>query len=486
LSARRAGYVLAMPSTTRPAGAILGPRKTIEETLESTQLETHRLRRELGARDVLVLGVGAIVGAGIFVLTGQAAAGEAGPGIALSYVLAGVVCGLAALCYAELAAMVPAAGSAYTYTFATLGQLVAFIIGWDLVLEFTIGAAAVAVGFAGYLNSLLDQLFGTTLPDALVAPPGDGGTVNAFGIAIVLLVGAVLVRGIRMTARTTTALVAVTVAVLLVVVAVGATEVRASNWDPFLPFGLSGVVGGASLVFFAYIGFDIVATTAEETRDPQRAMPIGILGSLAIVTVLYVAVTLVLTGMVPFADLGGDAPVADAFKAVGMQWTAAIVYAGALMATLKTVMILMLGQSRVAFAMSRDRLLPPGLGATHGRFGTPHRITIVTTVVVAGLAGFVPLATLAELVNIGTLFAFMLVSLGVLVLRRAEPGRTRPFRTPWVPAVPLLAVAGCLYLALDLPGETWLRFVVWMALGLVVYVLYARRASVVGRNRTAA
>jgi basic amino acid/polyamine antiporter, APA family len=464
-------------------GAVLGPRKTIDETLESTEIETHRLRRDLGALDILVLGIGVIVGAGIFVLAGVAAATEAGPAVSLSFVLAAVVCALAALCYAEFAALVPVAGSAYTYSFATLGQLVAFIIGWDLVLEFTIGAAAVAVGFAGYLNSLLDQLFGVTLPGSLAAPPGDGGDVNVFGIAIVLLVGFILIRGIRITARATTVLVAITLAVLLLVVAVGSTEVDTANWSPFSPFGFEGIVGGAALVFFAYIGFDVVATTAEEARDPQRSMPVGIIGSLAIVTVLYLAVALVLTGMVPYKELNSDAPVAEAFEGVGKDWAAAIIYAGALIATLKTVMILMLGQSRVAFAMSRDRLLPENLGRTHPRYGTPHKITIITMLIVAALAGFVPLTTLAELVNIGTLFAFMLVSVAVLLLRRTDPDRPRPFRTPLVPLVPLLAIAGCAYLAVTLPAETWIRFLVWMALGLVVYVVYARRSSAVAANR---
>ncbi|HUR84979.1 MAG TPA: amino acid permease [Solirubrobacteraceae bacterium] len=461
-------------------GALLGPRKSIEETLESTEMESHRLRRDLGALDILVLGIGVIVGAGIFVLAGVAAATKAGPAISLSFVLAAVVCALAALCYAEFASLVPAAGSAYTYSFATLGQLVAFIIGWDLVLEFTIGASAVAVGFAGYLNSLLDQLSGVTLPDAIAAPPGDGGTVNVFGIAVVLLVGLVLIRGIRVTARATTVLVALTLAVLLLVVAVGSTDVDTANWSPFTPFGFDGIVGGASLVFFAYIGFDVVATCAEEARDPQRTMPIGIIGSLAIVTVLYIAVALVLTGMVPFKELNSDAPVSEAFKGVGKDWAAAIIYVGALVATLKTVMILMLGQSRVAFAMSRDRLLPQALGRTHERFSTPHKITLITMVVVAALAGFVPLTTLAELVNIGTLFAFMLVSAGVLVLRRTQPERERPFRTPLVPLVPILAIIGCMYLAVTLPAATWIRFGVWMVLGLVVYALYSRRMSVVG------
>jgi APA family basic amino acid/polyamine antiporter len=467
-------------AATRP---FLGPRKTIEETLESTELETHKLRRNLGTFDVIVMGVGAMIGAGIFVLTGQAAATEAGPSITLSYVVAGTVCALAALCYAELASMVPVAGSAYTYTFATLGQLVAFIIGWDLVLEFTIGASAVAVGFAGYLNALLDQVAGVTLPDAITAPPGDGGTVNVFGIGIVLLVGFLLIRGIGMTAKATITFVAITLAVLALVLVVGVTDVDSANWSPYFPFGASGVVGGAALVFFAYIGFDVVATTAEECKDPKRTMPIAILGSLALVTVIYCAVSGVLTGVAPYKQLGGDAPIADAFKDLGKDWVAAIVYVGALAATLKTVMILMLGQSRVAFAMCRDNLLPERFGRTHERYGTPHKITLITMVVVSLMAGFVPLSTLAELVNIGTLFAFMLVAAGVLYLRSADPDRERPFRTPGAPVIPVLAIAGCLYLAVTLPAATWIRFVVWMVLGLVVYVLYARGASAVSANR---
>jgi APA family basic amino acid/polyamine antiporter len=470
-------------ATVAARRSFLGPRKTIDETLASSELETHRLRRNLGTLDVVIVGVGAMIGAGIFVLTGQAAATEAGPGITLSFVMAGVVCALAALCYAELAAMVPAAGSAYTYTFATLGQLIAFVIGWDLVLEFTIGASAVAVGFAGYLNALLDQVAGVTLPAAITAPPGEGGTVNVFGIAIVLLVGYLLIRGIGMTAKATLVFVGATLAVLALVLATGVSEVDAGNWDPFLPFGWSGVVGGAALVFFAYIGFDIVATTAEETKNPQRSMPIGILASLAIVTLIYVAVAAVITGLAPFSQLGSEAPIADAFKGLGKDWVAAIVYVGALAATLKTVMLLMLGQSRVAFAMCRDCLLPERLGRTHERYGTPHRITLITMVVVATLAGFVPLSTLAELVNIGTLFAFMLVAVGVVYLRAAEPGRERPFRTPLSPVLPLLAIAGCGYLAIDLPADTWLRFTGWMVLGLIVYVLYARRSSRVSAAR---
>jgi len=474
---------MATASGSAPRSGFLGPRKTIDETLATREEEGFRLRRELGAWDVTVLGIGVIVGAGIFVLTGVAAATQAGPAITVSFVVAGIICALAALCYAELAAMVPAAGSAYTYTYATLGQLIAFIIGWDLWLEFTIGAAAVSVGFAGYLNSLLDQTFGFTLPGSITAGPGDGGVVNIFAVAVVLLVGWLLVRGIKITAKANVWLVALTVLVLLTVIAFGAFEVDSGNWSPFTPFGLDGIIGGAALVFFAYIGFDIVATAAEETRNPQRDMPIGILGSLAVVTVLYVAVSAVVTGMAPYQALNTPAPVADAFEQADRPYVAAFVYAGALVATLNTVMILMLGQARVAFAMARDRLLPPGLARTHPTYGTPYKITLITIVVVAILAGLVPIADLAELVNIGTLFAFALVAFGVLYLRRADPERHRPFRTPLVPVVPGLALVGIAWLMTELSGETWLRFGIWMLLGVVVYVVYSRRASLVSKRR---
>ena len=461
---------------------LLGPRKTIEETLEATEVEGRRLRRELGSFDVLVIGIGVIVGAGIFTLVGEGA-GVAGPALTLSFVLAGLVCAFSALCYAEFASMVPAAGSAYTYAYATLGQLVAFIIGWDLVLEFTIGASAVAVSFAGYLNSLLDQVFGVTLPAAITAPPGDGGSVNVFALAVVLVVGAVLIRGVRITARANIWLVGITISVLALVIVAGSTVIDTDNWQPYFPEGWSGVREGAALVFFAYIGFDIVATTAEESRTPKRSMPIGILGSLAVVTLLYLLVSAVVTGMKPFDQLTGDAPLADAFKGEGMDWVAAIIYAGALVAVLKTVMLLMLGQSRVAFAMARDRLLPQGMGDTHERFGTPYRITLITMVFVAALAAFVPLSELARLVNIGTLFAFFVVSAGVLLLRFREPERERPFRVPGLVVVAPLAMAGCVYLMTDLPRDTWIRFGVWMVVGLVVYFAYSARSSVVGEAR---
>lgn len=467
------------------AGGVLGPRKTVEESLETTEIEGFRLKKELGALDIVVLGIGVIIGAGIFVLTGVAAATEAGPAIALSFVFAAVVCAFAALCYAEFASMVPVAGSAYTYSYVTLGQLIAFIIGWDLFLEFTVGAAAVAIGWSGQLNATLDQIFGVTLPEAITAPPAEGGVVNLLGMLLVLALTYLLVRGIRISAKANIVMVIVTIAVLLLIIAVGATEVSTSNWDPFFPFGLGGIIGGAALVFFAFIGFDIVATTAEEARNPQRDMPRGILGSLAITTLLYIAVALVMTGMLVYTELNTAAPVADAFEAADRPWASGFIFAGALVALTNTVLILMLGQSRVTFAMARDRLLPGALARTHPRYGTPSRITILIGVLVAILAGVTPIATAAELVNIGTLFAFMLVSAGVLLLRRSEPERPRPFRTPGVPLVPILAIILSAVLIVTLEPLTWLRFLVWMIIGLVVYFFYSRKASLVGQRREA-
>jgi len=467
------------------AGGVLGPRKTIEESLETTEIEGSRLKKELGALDIVVLGIGVIIGAGIFVLTGVAAATEAGPAIALSFVFAAVVCAFAALCYAEFASMVPVAGSAYTYSYVTLGQFIAFIIGWDLFLEFTVGAAAVAIGWSGQLNATLDQIFGVTLPEAITAPPAEGGVVNLLGMLLVLALTYLLVRGIRISAKANIVMVIVTIAVLLLIIAVGATEVSTSNWDPFFPFGLGGIIGGAALVFFAFIGFDIVATTAEEARNPQRDMPRGILGSLAITTLLYIAVALVVTGMLVYTELNTAAPVADAFEAADRPWASGFIFAGALVALTNTVLILMLGQSRVTFAMARDRLLPGALARTHPRYGTPSRITILIGVLVAILAGVTPIATAAELVNIGTLFAFMLVSAGVLLLRRSEPERPRPFRTPGVPLVPILAIILSAVLIVTLEPLTWLRFLVWMIIGLVVYFFYSRKASLVGQRREA-
>ena len=479
--------------------------KSVELSIRDTEEPEFRLRRELSALDLTVFGIGVIIGTGIFVLTGVAANGTAGPAVALSFVIAGIACGLAALCYAEFASTVPVAGSAYTFSYATLGELVAWIIGWDLMLEFVIGAAVVAVGWAQYLSVLLETL-GLQLPAAIAG--GEESVFNLPAVLIVLVLTAVLVAGIKLSSRITAVIVAVKVAVVLVVIVAGLFYVRGANYSPFVPpaepapkasgldatlveavfgqapanFGISGMFAAAALVFFAYLGFDIVATAAEETRNPQRDVPRGILGSLAICTALYAAVSLVVVGMQKYTELDQEAPLASAFQAVGRPFIADVITVGALAGLTTVMMILMLGQTRVAFAMSRDGLLPRPLARVHPRFGTPYRITIIVGLVVAALAGFIPLAELAELVNIGTLFAFALVSIAVLVLRRTRPDLRRAFRVPLVPFVPILAVLACAGLMLFLTVETWLRFLVWMLLGFVVYFVYSRRRSVLGVN----
>jgi APA family basic amino acid/polyamine antiporter len=473
--------------------------KTVEDSIRDTDEPEHRLRRHLSGLDLTVFGVGVIIGTGIFVLTGVVAKTAAGPAVAISFVIAGVVCGLAALCYAEFASTVPVAGSAYTFSYATLGEFMAWVIGWDLVLELALGAATVSVGWSGYLNQLLGDL-GIPLPTSIA---GETATVNIPAIVIALLISGVLILGIKLSSRVTSVIVAIKVAIVLLVIAVGIFYVEAANYTPFVPpaqptetgsgltapliqtlfgfapstFGVGGILAGAAIVFFAFIGFDIVATAAEETKDPKRDLPRGIIGSLAICTALYVAVSLVVVGMQQYTELSESAPLADAFRSVGLPFFSGVISVGALAGLTSVVLILMLGQSRVLFAMSRDRLLPRGLAAVHPRYGTPYKITLITGVIVALLAGFVPLGTLAELVNIGTLFAFVLVSIGVIILRRTRPDLPRSFRVPLMPVLPILSALACLYLMLNLPGETWIRFVVWMVLGVVLYFLYGRRRS---------
>ena len=473
--------------------------KSVEESIRDTEEPDHQLKKNLSGLDLTVFGVGVIIGTGIFVLTGEVARTTTGPAVAVSFVIAGLVCALAALCYAEFASTVPVAGSAYTFSYATLGELVAWIIGWDLVLELALGAATVAVGWSGYLNQLLGDL-GIPLPTSVA---GEEATVNLPAIFIVAVMTGVLILGIKFSSRVTSVIVAIKVAIVLLVIVVGLFYVKAANYSPFVPpaqpsesgsgwsapliqtlfgfapstFGVGGILAGAAIVFFAFIGFDIVATAAEETKDPARDLPRGIIGSLVICTVLYVAVSLVVVGMQRYSELSSEAPLADAFRSVGLPFLSGAISVGALAGLTSVVMILMLGQSRVLFAMSRDHLLPPALGAVHPKYGTPYKITLITGVVVAVLAGFIPLGVLAELVNIGTLFAFVLVSVGVIVLRRTRPDLPRAFRVPLVPVLPVVSALACLYLMLNLPAETWARFAIWMALGVVFYFAYGRRHS---------
>ncbi|MDQ2750261.1 MAG: amino acid permease [Actinomycetota bacterium] len=471
--------------------------KTIEQSISDTEEPTHQLRKRLGPIDLIVFGVGVVIGTGIFVLTGEAAGIKAGPAVALSFVFAGVACALAALCYAEFASTVPVAGSAYTFSYASLGELVAWIIGWDLVLELALGASTVAVGWSTYFADVMKSA-GITIPDFAY-----GEKHNLVAAAIVLVLTGVICLGIKISSQVNIVMVVIKVSVVLFVIIAGLFYVKSSNYSPFIPptgskaaegaastpsllqdmgfspgsFGISGIFTGAALVFFAFIGFDIVATAAEETKNPQRDMPIGILGSLVICTTLYVAVSLVVTGMVKYTDIKVDAPLAEAFRSVGKPGFATMISVGALIGLTTVMMILMLGQSRVLFAMSRDRLLPPAFSKVSERFGTPVRTTVLTGVVVAVIATFVPLSSLAELVNIGTLFAFVLVAIGVIVLRRTRPELKRQFRCPGVPVVPILAMLASVYLMLNLPSATWVRFFVWMAIGLVVYFAYGANHS---------
>ncbi|MFK8910015.1 amino acid permease [Streptomyces sp. YS-3] len=485
------------------AGTGLFRTKTIEKSIADTEEPEHALKKSLSALDLTVFGVGVIIGTGIFVLTGKVAKENAGPAVALAFVAAGVVCALAALCYAEFASTVPVAGSAYTFSYASLGELPAWTIGWDLVLEFALGTAVVAVGWSGYVRSLMDNA-GWHLPDALAGREGAHGFgFDILAAALVLLLTAILVFGMKLSARVTSVVVAIKVTVVLIVIIAGAFFIKSDNYKPFVPkaqpqeaggslqaplielmsgyaptnFGVMGIFTAASVVFFAFIGFDIVATAAEETKNPQRDMPRGILGSLLICTTLYVAVSIVVTGMQHYTRLSIDAPLADAFKATGHPFYAGIISFGAAVGLTTVCMILLLGQTRVFFAMSRDGLLPRFFSRVHPRYRTPHRPTILLGVIIAVLAGFTSLSELAELVNIGTLFAFVVVAISVIILRRTRPDLPRAFRTPLVPWVPILSVAASLWLMLNLPAETWLRFGIWMVIGFVVYFLYGRSHS---------
>jgi APA family basic amino acid/polyamine antiporter len=485
--------------------------KSVEHSIAETDEPEHQLKKNLGTLDLIVFGVGVIIGAGIFVLTGTVAASNSGPAIALSFGIAGLACALAALCYAEFASTVPVAGSAYTFSYATFGELLAWIIGWDLVLEFTIGSAALSTSFSSYLQTILA---GTPLEIPASIASAEDGLVNLPAVLIALVVMTVLMLGIKFSSRINQVVVAIKLAVVLLVIVAGLQYVKADNYSPFIPpsepapstagdfldvplistlfgldpsvFGVAGVIAGAAIVFFAFIGFDIVATTAEETRNPQRDVPRGILGSLVIVTVLYMAVSLVVTGMQDFRDIDPEdaAPLSTAFTVNGADWMGDVIAVGACIGLVVVAMILMLGQTRVGFAMARDGLLPRGLAKVHPRFGTPYVFTAITGVAVAVIAGFVPLTTLAELVNIGTLFAFMLVSVGVVILRRTRPDLPRAFRVPAAPVVATLAVLLCLYLMLNLTGGTWVRFLIWMAIGLAVYFLYGARHSRLAKGET--
>jgi APA family basic amino acid/polyamine antiporter len=458
-------------------------RKPAAALMAEAESHAGGLKRALGALDLTLLGIGAIVGAGIFVLTGVAAAKYAGPAIVLSFVVSGFACAMAALCYAEFAAMIPVAGSAYSYSYATMGELVGWIIGWDLVLEYAVGAAAVAVGWSGYLTVILHGI-GIHLPVEITNAPGSapGAIVNLPALLIVMLITYVLYIGISESARLNSIIVGIKLCVIAAVIVVGAFFVRPENWSPFAPMGWPGVMKGAAVIFFAYIGFDAVSTAAEEVVDPNRDLPLGILGSLFVCTLLYILVAGVLTGMVPARSIDVNAPLASAFVIRGMHALSGFISLGAVAGLTSVLLVLMLGQSRVFFAVSRDGLLPPAFSRIHPKYRTPYIPTTLTGVAVGITAALLPIQEIAELTNIGTLFAFVLVCLGVWILRRVEPGMRRPFRTPLVPIVPILGVVCCVYLMASLPVVTWIRFVVWLVIGLVIYFGYGRFHSRVQSN----
>jgi basic amino acid/polyamine antiporter, APA family len=512
--------------------------KSPDRLMAEAEKPERKMKRSLTAFDLTCLGIGAIIGAGIFALAGTAAAGEsarvgesilktpvlnfieswvrhtdlvfgrpaAGPAVALSFVVAAIACGFAALCYSELAAMIPVSGSAYTYSYATLGEIIAWIIGWDLILEYAVGNMAVAVGWAGYFVQLCAN-FGLKFPLWLVSDETTASTIIAKGGAalndyssttlpmiaghsiainlpaflIVAAVTVLLIYGIRESATTNTTIVLLKVAVVVFVIAFGSFMVNPTNWHPFMPSGFGGVMSGAAIVFFAFIGFDAVSTTAEETKNPQRDLPIGMIASLIICTLLYVLMSFVLTGMRKYTTyLGDSAAVATAFA--GKPWAQALISAGALAGLTSVLLVFQLGQPRIFMAMARDGLLPQYFSRIHPRFRTPHITTIWTGIVVGGVAMFTDIGSLADLTNIGTLFAFALVCSGVIVLRRKDPGRARPFRVPFVPLFPILGVLFCLALMLSLPIETWIRFFVWLAIGLSIYFLYGIRHSELQRG----
>jgi basic amino acid/polyamine antiporter, APA family len=466
------------------------------DTLRADAAGDSGLKRALGGMDLMLLGIGAIIGTGIFVLTGHAAADYAGPAVVLSFVVAGIASGFAGLCYAEMASMIPVAGSAYTYSYATMGELIAWIIGWDLILEYLVASAAVSVGWSGYAVAFMHDVVGITLPDTWTRAPfvydevtsqfhATGAVLNVPAMLVTAAVTVILVIGIKESARFNAVIVAVKLVVVLMFIGFCARFVKTENWHPFIPperghghFGFSGVMRGAATVFFAYIGFDAVSTAAQETRNPQRDLPFGILGSLAVCTVLYVAVAAVLTGIVPYTQLGVPHPIAVGVEATGQRWLETLVEIGAIAGLSSVMLVMMMGQPRIFFSMATDGLLPPGAARVHPRFGTPWVTTIITGVLVAVAGGLLPVGVLAQLTSVGTLFAFVLVSIGVAILRRKRPDIQRGFRVPGGDyLVPTCGALTSLYLMWQESTSTLVRLFGWMAIGLVIYALYGRKHS---------
>jgi basic amino acid/polyamine antiporter, APA family len=470
-------------------------RKTLLELEEQADSNHNSLKRHLTATNLTLLGVGCVIGAGIFVLTGTAAALHAGPAIALSFIISAFGCLLAGLCYAEFSSMIPVSGSAYTYGYATMGEFVAWIIGWDLILEYLFGSATVAVGWGGYVTSFLAD-FGLVIPPAMCQSPfvfdtngwhASGAIINFPAVFIVALMTTLLVIGIKESAKFNNIIVLIKVTVILLFIGFGVSHIHAANWIPFIPantgefghFGWSGVLTGAAVVFFAYVGFDAVSTTSQEAINPKRDVPRGILFSLLICTVLYIAVSLVLTGILNYKYLNVEAPIALAINSAGsgLVWLRPIIKIGAIAGLSSVVLVLLLGQSRVFFTMASDGLLWKSFAKTHSKFKTPHITTIVTGCVAAFFAGLFPIGLLGEMVSIGTLLAFVIVSVGIIILRKAEPDAIRGFKTPWVPFVPILGALVCFAQMASLPIDTWIRLIAWMLIGFVIYFTYGRKHS---------
>ena len=467
--------------TARSSG--LFATKPVDELVAATEEEGSQLKRAVGLLDLTALGIGAIIGTGIFVILGEAI-GDAGPAIIISFVAAGVTCAFSALSYAELASSIPVSGSAYTYGYATMGELIAWIIGWDLILEYGVSVAAVAVGWGQYFNELLDSLFGLSLPDAIASPPGDGGSFNLPAVFIVLAITALLIVGVRESARANAVMVVVKIAIVILFIVLAFTGFDSGNLKPFNPEGFGGVWTAASVIFFAYIGFDAISTSGEEVKRPARDLPIAILASLAVCTLLYILVSTAAVGAMPYKELDGqEAPLAHVLDALNFSWGATLISFGALVAITSVVLTILYGQTRIMFAMCRDGLLPRSFAKISERRRTPVRITATFGILIAAIAAFVPLEEIAKLVNIGTLFAFVITNVGVIVLRRTRPDLERGFRVPFVPLFPIIGAVLALFLMKYLERDTWIRFGVWLAIGFAIYFLYGRRHSLLRRGQ---